>query len=997
MSGPYARPNNDPFQGGSYQPLRPPNGGSAGFPPPGASSGPSLADNVSGGAPFLARNNRGSNISIPYARIVSVASNEFTQLDKADLSHENYKSLPPSARTIRETDDLRKFRLAWIAGESAMYKTTTPTNFKPSNFNGVNRTSRLCSSEYLKRYFESTLRNASIQLSLRYDHEKRGGESQVGFGNSNNFTEKAMFPKYTTGLLGSVTRPAKKRGMSTSKGLDDQLLFFSGLRSSVDSNPYVAITEGDYNRRTHKFQTPLIPSSSMTVTSNITYALGSRDMGDDVWADKQEALDSDAVRSRDNRKQRPVDGKAEYPTPDRNYICGIYPRPLGPFLHGRTLLDGMSAITFEGESGDPIMMADAMGDHVAFTALYDEMQKHGVFDWKPDGVVNSKLENGPDKQADDYFDERDGQLFNVHVQGPATCSNWAGTEFSRSAVAGDKLFVAIVADCWVGCGDKQIGNKEALPGERYLQSTSQYMHLPIQMQDFYAKESEKQSSEEEKAAVAKMRYEILTRHAEAKARVMTAAGQTEAADNTRARELMYHKLSALVDMRKACNDDTNRHDYHSTVSANLLRNFRIRHVTSSEMVETSALALDAEGGVAMDSNGGWPKGSRMGLAFSKVQLRNNARYNEDFDIWLDPDASINEAIVRGAGAEVNMKTALEKFSSDRDLDALKTTVGPNLRGPPPGTALHEVIVGAWHIGTMLDTAASRGTGRGFAVSRNDSAVSMNVNVEWWSGDRLYKHFANRPGTGKTFSIRTQPSLGSRKDTDQTALSVYNTSPTKGLGGSDFNVMGSMAERNLAQYVNINSNDTGKFTQSDDTTVLEVKLNLAPATLGGGVLRINGDGGTGFSYPQLSESGTLKNMTDLQLKKEALEVARARANYPDPWDLPASAPLCLKDGNTNQPKQDRDAYYPTKRIRAAWDTNQTNAQGKLMKATFENVHVRQVIVDPGNKFFTKGPVIEMGAEWQGQDFDEPRVSADALEIMNQGNIVAFYDAYADHVP
>jgi hypothetical protein len=40
---------------------------------------------------------------------------------------------------------------------------------------------------------------------------------------------------------------------------------------------------------------------------------------------------------------------------------------------------------------------------------------------------------------------------------------------------------------------------------------------------------------------------------------------------------------------------------------------------------------------------------------------------------------------------------------------------------------------------------------------------------------------------------------------------------------------------------------------------------------------------------------------------------------------------------------------------------------------------------------------MGAEWQGQDFDEPRVSADALEIMNQGNIVAFYDAYADHVP
>jgi|EP00966_Prymnesium_polylepis_P332572 hypothetical protein len=78
MSGPYAGPGNDPFQGGSIQRLNPPSGGTFGIPPPSGGGGGPLDGNVSVGAPFFARNNRGSNISIPYARVVGFATFEPT-------------------------------------------------------------------------------------------------------------------------------------------------------------------------------------------------------------------------------------------------------------------------------------------------------------------------------------------------------------------------------------------------------------------------------------------------------------------------------------------------------------------------------------------------------------------------------------------------------------------------------------------------------------------------------------------------------------------------------------------------------------------------------------------------------------------------------------------------------------------------------------------------------------------------------------------------------
>ena len=58
--------NSDPFRGGSFTPGSVPgvNGAIAS-----ATDGASLLGSVQGSTPMMARNNRGSNVTVPYARV----------------------------------------------------------------------------------------------------------------------------------------------------------------------------------------------------------------------------------------------------------------------------------------------------------------------------------------------------------------------------------------------------------------------------------------------------------------------------------------------------------------------------------------------------------------------------------------------------------------------------------------------------------------------------------------------------------------------------------------------------------------------------------------------------------------------------------------------------------------------------------------------------------------------------------------------------------------
>jgi hypothetical protein len=53
----------------------------------------------------------------------------------------------------------------------------------------------------------------------------------------------------------------------------------------------------------------------------------------------------------------------------------------------------------------------------------------------------------------------------------------------------------------------------------------------------------------------------------------------------------------------------------------------------------------------------------------------------------------------------------------------------------------EFIVGGWCIGTVMDSAASRALGHnGIRTAPATMAINVNVNVEWWSADKLFQHY-----------------------------------------------------------------------------------------------------------------------------------------------------------------------------------------------------------------------------------------------------------------
>jgi hypothetical protein len=57
------------------------------------------------------------------------------------------------------------------------------------------------------------------------------------------------------------------------------------------------------------------------------------------------------------------------------------------------------------------------------------------------------------------------------------------------------------------------------------------------------------------------------------------------------------------------------------------------------------------------------------------------------------------------------------------------------------------IIGGWCIGTVLDSAASRGSiGNQIKLTPASMALNINVNIEWWSGDKLHRHYMDVDGT-----------------------------------------------------------------------------------------------------------------------------------------------------------------------------------------------------------------------------------------------------------
>ena len=151
-------------------------------------------------------------------------------------------------------------------------------------------------------------------------------------------------------------------------------------------------------------------------------------------------------------------GAASSPvTKTKTRYQGIFCMDDGPFLRGK----GVSQQVISGSTDKlkkPRMISRNLGDECAFSALNQAMANAGLLDWTPDGVVLSKGDNDPrDQESDAYLDARDGQLYNIRVQGPAISSSWTGDP-AMEVLPGDKLFIVIVADVWFEGGGEVVTN-----------------------------------------------------------------------------------------------------------------------------------------------------------------------------------------------------------------------------------------------------------------------------------------------------------------------------------------------------------------------------------------------------------------------------------------------------------------------------------------------------------------------------------------------------------
>ena len=113
---------------------------------------------------------------------------------------------------------------------------------------------------------------------------------------------------------------------------------------------------------------------------------------------------------------------------------GIKPLSKGPFLRGLSAESGISKLPDGSFSND--------GDLFVANELKKIMESAGFLEWKPDGVVLSKLADDSPGEVVDY---RYGRLFNVSVQGPAICHEFTGSpDFQTFPL--DKVYVLVVAD-----------------------------------------------------------------------------------------------------------------------------------------------------------------------------------------------------------------------------------------------------------------------------------------------------------------------------------------------------------------------------------------------------------------------------------------------------------------------------------------------------------------------------------------------------------------------
>ena len=355
------------------------------------------------GAAKEARNNRGSNEKVPYARLVPVQSST----DMAGAKITTLAPLPAShgieaqarAHAIKnEYTDLKSGELAWVRGNYVRdidKKTVRPPGILDFGM-GPDRFQRLASTSWVERFFYYVHGKDRIKLN-----ELRIADTRFQRGMPLEAPEIVEFVDY---LADSVATHVS------------DVPFVLAERAAAGG----ALTP-TAKAQAVSLNVPMYPEAQVDADGNIT-------------------------------------GYTNVPTGSNQFKCGINTTTTSAFLHGFMMDDSFVKVgrvstketavytVADEPPGAFYEFARNFGDNMAFTALYTHLRSKGFFSWSPDGLTLSKLASpSGDQMATDELDTRSGQLFNVAVAGNSIATTWTGDP-AMPAMPGDSVYMLLIAE-----------------------------------------------------------------------------------------------------------------------------------------------------------------------------------------------------------------------------------------------------------------------------------------------------------------------------------------------------------------------------------------------------------------------------------------------------------------------------------------------------------------------------------------------------------------------
>ena len=684
-------PKNDAFAGGTLARAGNPTAVGGGFAGAGAQGFPAP------GTPAIlsARNNSGSNVRIPYARLVPQRG------DGSALSHrpmEHGDNRTPGDRPLRnEYDGLESGEVAWILGrrfvgaEEAVRGAADdefgdretnrggaggahPSNARPVDMTrasahglgmgfGPDRMQRLTYTDWLENWYASTFARATIDLFA------------MPLADNTSQYLSSELRKYAPLLYGStVMRAVDVPHVYAS------LFHKTNAGYAAVAGPFPA---GPGGTNAPAQSAPVGIAGVEEDSQGITTKLG---------------MDNAAVGHR----------------------CGLFLMDRGPFLRGcmnnassvqvpdptsnvglqYSDLDGRAAGPSPSDKPSKAQMPRNLGDDLAFDSLYAHMKALSMFDWSPDGLVLSKLESpSGDPLNSAALDARQAMLFNVAVQGPAIAKTWTGDPKMQTMPL-DKVFVVLCADILWELTENDGGANEggvadaANAGKLWQEAGKSWLGDPTN--DFAAqKEAAIQALPPRQNNAA----EFPAYFAALAARERALQGDDAGPGFTTTPRAGVRDKKAAYDAAQSTKDKTMRFPTKSdgassaegewdalagrvktgkvAVTRAVMTNFHLRRVTSSYLLHNSAHIAGKEK-------------TRCGMALGV--------YTE------------------GDGAPGTLPAADGKYAG-------------------------QFIIGGWCIGTVLDNSASRSSiGHQTRTAPASCALNINVGVEWWSGDKLHRHY-----------------------------------------------------------------------------------------------------------------------------------------------------------------------------------------------------------------------------------------------------------------